>query len=301
MPRAALVALLALAQPSVGTPFQPWVANGFRIVNAVEFNPDGLTMYVSLFYAEVAKVTDLAVAPGSPEVALFYCTRQGAGWSEPTLMPFAGEHQDYEASIAPDGAFMIFNSLRPLPDGTPVPKGKNNLWLSRRTANSWSEPVYLSGVNRASMEESYAAIARDGRVIYVREGAVDAHGPDFDLHLTRLTGDTVSSSAPFAPAATAAGEGDPWMAPDGSYVIFTRWDRSRPWEETVALQITFDRGGRWTAPVPLTELDTPNAPEYAVTVAAIKGQPETIYWKTGGRTMQAAWAPILAAARARAK
>ena len=297
---ASLALLLALAQPA-GTPFQPWGPGGFRIVNAIAFKPDGLTMYAALFYAEVAKATDLPLAPGSPEVALFYSNRQGDGWAPPALMPFAGEHKDYEPALSPDGAVMIFNSQRPMPGGRPVAANKNDLWLSRRTGDGWAAPVYLAAVNRAATEESYATIARDGRVIYVREGAADAHGEDYDLHLTRLTGDGVAASAPFAPGATAAGEGDPWMAPDGSYVIFTRWDRARPWEETVGLVITFDRGGRWTAPVPLTELDAPKATEYGVTIATLPGQPETIWWKAGGRTMQAAWAPILEAARRRAR
>lgn len=288
--------LLALAQLPIGTPFQPWGSAGYRIVNAIDFSPDGQTLFVSLFSADVARAQGLAVRPGAPEVALFQSRREGSGWSQPALLPFAGEHQDYEATLSPDGTFMIFNSQRPMPDGSRVPDGKNNLWLTRRTSSGWSAPMYLSGVNRAATEESYATIASDGRVIYVREGGADGHGSDWDLHVTRLRGDNVSASIPFPPASTTAGEGDPWMAPDGSFVIFTHWDRARPWEETVGLYITFDRNGQWTSPIPLTELNLPNTPEYAVTIA---GRPEIIYWKAGGRTMHAPWSPILEAARAR--
>ena len=291
-------ALLTVVQSSIGTPFQPWGPSGYRIVNAIAFSPDGATLFVSLFPADVAKAQGQTAAADAPEVALYQSRHDGRTWSPPTLLPFAGRYQDYEATLAPDGSFMIFNSQRPLPDGTPVPERKNNLWLSRRTPAGWSDPLYLSGVNRLATEEWYASIARDGRVIYLREGPADAHGPDWNLHLTRLTGDNLAGSTPFAPAATFAGEGDPWMAPDGSFVIFTRWDRARPWADTVELVITFDRGGEWTAPMPIPELNAPNAPEYAVTIDA---NGDTIYWKAGGRTMQAPWRPILEASRARAR
>lgn len=197
---------------SLGTPFQPWGPRGYRTVNAIEFSPDGETMFVSLFYAEVAKIEGLPVTPEAPEIALFESRRTSTGWSQPRLLPFAGEHKDYEATLSPDGTVMVFNSQRPLPDGTR--------------------------------------------------------------------------------------EGDPWMAPDSSYVIFTRWDRAKKWEEDVDLYITFDREGRWTPPVPLSELNVVGTPEYAVSVA---GSPAMVYWKARGGTRHAPWAPILDSARARAR
>jgi hypothetical protein len=66
-------------------------------------------------------VSPLAVAAAdAPEVALYQSERHGSGWSAPLLMPFAGVYQDYEPAVSPDGRVMIFNSHRPLPDGTPI-------------------------------------------------------------------------------------------------------------------------------------------------------------------------------------
>lgn len=288
-------ALLALAQAThPGTPFNPWGTNGYRTVNAIEFAPDGQSMFIALFPAEVAKINGVAPAPDAPEVALYESRRDGDGWSRPGLMPFAGRWKDYEAALSPDGQWMLFNSSRPLPDGHEVTK--NNLWLSRRTAQGWSSPVYLSAINRPDSEESYAAIAPGGLAVFLGEGPADAHGPDYNLYQTRVTGDAASPPTPFAPAATTAGESDPWFARDGSYVIFTRWDRAKKWDEDVDLYITFDRGGHWTPPVPLS-LNDPAGPDYALSIA---GTPETVYWKRRGGTFQAPWAPILADARSRA-
>jgi hypothetical protein len=297
MVRMVVLVIVALHQASSlpGTPFQPWGAGSYRTINAIEFTPDGQSMFVALETARVAKVEGREPAANAPEIALYESRREGNSWSRPQLLPFAGSYKDYEASLSPDGQWMLFNSWRPMPDGrTPE---KNNLWLTRRTASGWSQPVYLPGINRPDSEESYAAIGPDGTVIYLGEGPADAHGIDHDLYQTRIVGDAAAPPRPFAPAATAAGEGDPWFARDGSYVIFTRWDRAKQWEVDADLFITFKNGDRWTAPIALTEINDPEGPDYAV---SISGSPEQIYWKRRGGTFVIAWPSILAAARLRA-
>jgi len=291
-------ALLALAQAAhPGTPFNPWGTSGYRTVNALEFAPDGQSMFIALETAHVAKIEGRAAASDAPEIALYESRREGDAWSRPQLLPFAGRYQDYEASLSPDGRWMLFNSRRPLPDGREITNRKNNLWLTRRTSQGWSAPAFLAGINRFETEESYAAIAPDGLIVFVGEGPSDANGIDWNLYQTRLTGDDAAPPAPFPPAATSAGEGDPWFARDGSYVIFTRWDRAREWETAVDLYITFRQGADWSTPIALTEINDPAGPDYAVSIA---GAPERIYWKRRGGTMAADWAPLLASARARA-
>lgn len=292
---ATLIAVAQAAHP--GTPFNPWGSDGYRTVNAIEFAPDGQTMFVALETARVAKIEGRVAAPDAPEIALYESRREGASWSRPQLLPFAGRFKDYEAALSPDGQWMLFNSWRPLPDGREITNRKNNLWLTRRTPQGWSTPEYLAGINRYETEESYAAIAPDGLIVFLGEGPADASGPDWNLYQTRLTGNTAARPTPFAPAATTAGESDPWFARDGSYVIFTRWDRAREWETAVDLHITFRRGASWTPAIPLIEINDPAGPDYAVSIA---GSPERIYWKRRGGTMAADWPPLLASARARA-
>jgi len=128
----------------------------------------------------------------------------------------------------------------------------------------------------------------------VQEGAADANGPDWSIHTTRITGDSVEPSRPFEPAATALGEGDPWVAPDGSYLIFTRWDRGRDWSQDADLYITFDGPAGWSEPAPIEQINDPSGPDYAVSIHA-----GTMYWKRRGGTFSISWPPILAALRQR--
>jgi hypothetical protein len=182
---ALLISVLAQSSPLPGTPFQPW-REGYRTINAVEFSPDGQSMFIALETARVAKIEGREPAASAPEIALYESRREGDGWSRPRLLPFAGTYKDYEASLSPDGRWMVFNSWRPAPDGRT--SQKNNLWLARRTATGWAEPVYLSAINRHESEESYAAIAPDGVMLFLGEGATDAFGVDYNLYHTRITG-----------------------------------------------------------------------------------------------------------------
>ncbi len=167
----ALVATQRTPPPSGSIPFNPFADPELPTVNAVEFSPDGGTMYAALFLEAVEKSQGRAPVDGAPEIALYESRGRGSEWSQPRLLPFSGKHKDYEASLSPDGVTMIFNSWRPLPDGTAVTNQKNNLWMVRRAGEEWGQPVYLTAINRLETEESYAAQTADGRLFYVQEGA----------------------------------------------------------------------------------------------------------------------------------
>jgi hypothetical protein len=99
-----LAALLLTTQAAhPGTPFQPWGPGSYATVNAIEFAPDGQTMFVALSPSQVAKIERRAPSPDAPEIALYESRREGDHWSRPQLMPFAGVHKDYEGTLSPDG------------------------------------------------------------------------------------------------------------------------------------------------------------------------------------------------------
>ncbi|HET9372597.1 MAG TPA: sialidase family protein, partial [Vicinamibacterales bacterium] len=293
----ALVVVALFGQVSDETPFRPYTHANYAFVNAVAFSPDGTSLFHASFLGRVARHRGQTLAPGAPELGIFESRRGTDGtWGEPALLPFSGRDKDYEPTLSPDGQFMIFNSWRPLPSGPPNRDGRNNLWLSRRRAGGWSDPVSLAGINRPETEESYAAIASDGRIFYVQEVGGKPGGEDWDIYVTRLDGDRASAPTPVAVAATDAGEGDPWVAPDGSYLIFTRWDRAADWQTSVDLYITFARGMSWTTPVPLAELNQPNAPEYAVTIT--NDLEPMLYFRRGGPMVMRPARPVIERARA---
>ncbi|MEQ8424601.1 MAG: hypothetical protein RIA63_07810, partial [Cyclobacteriaceae bacterium] len=68
--------------------------------------------------------------------------------------------------------------------------------------------------------------------------------------------------------------GDPWVAPNGSYLIFTKYD-FRNWDQTCDLYISFRHGSKWSEPIELKELNS-EGPDFGV---AISPDEEWVYYR----------------------
>ena len=282
------------AAPSQGAvePFQPFQQRAYRLVNGVAFEGNEDAMYFALY------TRDVLAERGQPDSTapitnIYVSQRSASGWSNPMLAPFSNSFTDYEPALSVDGNVMLFNSKRPYADGrTPT---RNDLWIVERRSGVWGAPHALPDINTFELEESYATIDSARRVIFVR-GPVVEGGDDFDLYEFRLRGDGVPTEPMQLPfSGPEYGEGDPQLARDGSFVIFTRWDEKAGWQQSCDLWISFRGSVGWTIPVPLVELNT-TAPDYA---PAISPDGLTLYYRAGGRYLRRPIGPVLDSARAR--
>jgi hypothetical protein len=273
--------------------FAPFTDRAYRMVNSVAFSPDDQVVYAALFYRDVLALRGRPDSTAA-ELGLFMSRREGTGWTAPELLSFSGRWVDYEPALSPDGQVMIFNSKRPYPDGR-IPE-RNDLWVVSKSGDGWGQPRTLTGINSFELEESYATIDREQRFVFVR-GPVRAGGDDYDLFESRLLPDG-STAAPRRLPFTGErfGEGDPQLAPDGSFLIFTRWDHVAGWQQTCDLYVAFRQGDGWSEPVAATEVNTAQ-PDYA---AALSSDGRWLYYRAGGGLVRRPLAPVIAAARARA-
>ena len=285
-----LQTLLPASAQDAAEPFVPFEGRAYRLVNSVAFSADDQTMYFTLFYREVLAQRGRPDTTAA-EVALFRSQRRGNGWSEPELVTFSGTWSDYEPALAPDGSVLLFNSKRPWPDGR-IPR-RNDLWTVQRRGDSWSEPRPLQGLNSFELEESYATIDRERRMVFVK-GPVREGGDDFDLYETRLGPNGAVEAPRRLPFSDDRfGEGDPQLAADGSFLIFTRWDHQVGWQQTCDLYIAFRSGIGWTEPVPLSALNTPR-PDYG---AALSSDGRWLYYRAGGPLQRRPLELVLSAVR----
>jgi Tol biopolymer transport system component len=260
-------------------------------VNAVAFSPDGREIFAALLHREAQGVDS---ASGAPEVSLYHSVRtEAGGWSAPTLMPFSGRFEDYEPAVAPDGSMLVFNSRRPHDDGRT--SRHNDLWVVRREGAGWGAPRMIRELSTFDADESYATLTRDGRIIFHVWRALGGSRGRSDLYEARLRDGRFQAPTRLPLSTDDLAEGDPWVAPDGSYLVFTRWPQEGDWQTTCDLYIAFADGVRWTSAVPLTELNTPG-PDYAVTVSP---DGERVFYRAGNEYIERPFAPVLAAARAR--
>lgn len=176
---------------------------------------------------------------------------------EPELLPISGTHHDYEPTVTADGSLMVFNSRRPYIDGR-TPEA-NDLWMTRRSATGWGPPSRIEAISTFENDESYGTLAADRTLIFVQSRPRASGPPTYDLSWSRFEGGTFSPPQRHPVSTDRWGEADPWVAPDLTYLIFTRWDESAGWAETVDLYISFRSDDGWSTPEPLDEVNTPGA------------------------------------------
>ncbi len=266
--------------------FDPFSASASRTINGFDFSPDGQQLYFTLNYhrylEEQERPTD-----GAPRLALFTARLQGEAWEEPQLLPFSGTYNDYEPVLAQDGSLLIFNTRRPYA-GEPAPE-ENDLWMAERRGQEWLEPVPITTVNTFDGFEAYASITTDRTIVFVKGWETESGSISYDLFWSRFENGEFLEPELHPVSEVRWGEGDPWIAPDGSYLIFTRWDDAIGWEETVDLYISFADEGQWTPPAAVDWLNTSNA-EFSPVVSS-DGQ--WFYYRSGSQIMVVELAKVL--------
>lgn len=149
---------------------------------------------------------------------LMAITRDGDAWGERTVLPFSSVSGDVDPVFSSDGARLYFSSKRPRGEDDQL--GDSDLWFVDRTSDGgWSEPTLVSGVNSPNMDEYYTSISSDG-ILYF--SVFPEHGSPGDIYRAYpVEGGYETPELIGEPVSTGHSEHDPFVAPDGSYLIFT--------------------------------------------------------------------------------
>jgi len=170
---------------------------------------------------------DLHSAPVfAPDGSEAYWAKQGAiivraryengAWTEPERVSFSQSMTDYrDPFITPAGDKLFFLSKGLLPDSTlPV---KENIWFVERTAAGWSEPAALGEEVNSNTLHWQISVAANGNLYFTSM----ASGGDIFMsecaegryHQAEKLSDSIN---------TDMTESTPYIAPDESYMIFSR-------------------------------------------------------------------------------
>lgn len=155
--------------------------------------------------------------------SLFISKKTEAGWTQPTILPFAtnSKYIFYEPAFSPDGKRIYFLSNRPADgEGAPV---SEDIWYSERTENGWGKPVNAgAGVNTAS-NEFFASLTNDGTLYFTRADTSD--GREY-IYRAKRQADTFAN-AERLPRQVNCGttQFNAFVAPDESYVIVPAFGR----------------------------------------------------------------------------
>jgi len=168
-------------------------------------------------------------------------------WTEPAPAPFTELGLGDDVPIfAPDGDRLYFLSGRPVrgEEG----RGGERIWYVTRSAaepTGWSEPeIIVDGPNTLDLHWEFS-VAADGSLYVPSRG---------ELYISRLeNGQYQEPENLGAPVNSDADEAMPFISPDGSYLLFTRF--GHPDNDGFSdLWISFaDEAGEWAEPLNLGE------------------------------------------------
>ncbi|MEW6335787.1 MAG: ankyrin repeat domain-containing protein [Acidobacteriota bacterium] len=144
-------------------------------------------------------------------------------WGRPEPVPFAGEFTGVDMMFSPDGARLYYCTHRPLEAGGAVPKD-SDIWFVARTAQGWGEPANPGPAVNSPADDYYPTFTTNGDMYFSskREGGKGGN----DIYRARFVNGTFERAENLGPVInTEKWEYDPFIAPDGSYLIFAS---SRP-------------------------------------------------------------------------
>jgi Tol biopolymer transport system component len=149
-------------------------------------------------------------------------TRSGERWSEPRVAPFSGRWSDADPHLSPDGGQLFFISNRPIAAGDSLPRGDYDIWVCDRTeGGGWGEPRHIPPpVSLEGSTEWAPSPAANGNLYFgsTRPGGKGAN----DLYVAKWNGSAYGEPENLGDSLnTRAGEVEPWVAPDESYLLFS--------------------------------------------------------------------------------
>jgi ankyrin repeat protein len=205
------------------------------------FSPDGNEVYW----------TPMMTFPGEiySRGGLLMMKRTDGRWSAPAWASFSGpKGEDDVPYFSPDGKKIFFISRRPLPGGGT--EKRERIWFADRTPTGWSEPRPLDPVLNDNNMHWEFSLDKRGNLYFGGQGP-DSRGLG-DIYFARFADGKYEKPVNLGePISSPAQEATPFIAPDGSYLIF---------ERQYDLWVSFrGAGGGWSEPVKLgPEVNSPS-------------------------------------------
>jgi Tol biopolymer transport system component len=169
-------------------------------------------------------------------------------WQTPEVASFSGRYNDADVSFAPDGQSIFFVSNRPLRPGEPA-REDTDIWMMRRAASGWSEPVHLAAL-ASDGNEWFPTVTRNGTIYFGSERRAGNRGPagTSDLWRSRLVDGRYTKPENLGSVINTAGQDiEAYVSPDESSMILSSKGRADS-RGAYDLYVSYQRDDRWTEP-----------------------------------------------------
>jgi ankyrin repeat protein len=217
------------------------IASIWGLHSTAVFSPDGNEVY---WAPQVSHPGEIYSRGG-----LLTMKRVKGRWTAPSWATFSGpDLEDDVPFFSPDGGRLYFISSRPFPGEREA--RKETIWFVERTADGWSSPRPLDAVvNEHDMHWEFS-LDRRGNLYFGGQGP-DSLGMT-DIYLSRFVDGKYERPVNLGgPVNSEDDETTPFIAPDGSYLLFSR-------QRDLWVSFRGD-GGAWSEPVKLgPEVNSPS-------------------------------------------
>jgi hypothetical protein len=234
----------ALASPQAPAPIitlqNPWLGQTLPGTEPISF---GVGRYMGDFHSSPTFTPDGKVVfwAGDYAFAKIYTSRyENEIWTDPVIINFSEEMTSYrDPFISPDGRRLYFISEHTIP-GTST-SGKENIWWMEKVDDGWGIPQPLpASINALSLHWTISVSSNYNLYFSAKTNGYP------DIYLSRYVDGVYTDPILLgAPINTDNMEITPNIAPDESYLLFTRLaDRT----SSPNLYITYATGTGWSEP-----------------------------------------------------
>ena len=207
------------------------------------FSPDGKEAYWQLNKGH-----------GSRLQAIFESRYENGIWTRPQVAFFSTLVEggmDDAPFISLDGNKFFFLSYRPIEKGEK--SGKCNIWMMEKTEEGWSNPQPLPPiVNSIEGIHWMLSVDKQGNLYFGTWKPREDGKTTGDIFCSKYENGQYTKPEKLGPEINVPGYNySPFISPDGSYLIYSRREPSKP----IKLFICFRKSdGRWTKPRDLSNI-----------------------------------------------
>ena len=209
--------------------FAPGIVSNGRNHSSVAISPDGKEIYWAM-------VRDMR--------KIWFTKLESGSWTKPEMVSFCkGDSYSYDNPfITPDGMRMFFTSFRP----GAVSQEKETIWYAERDSSGWLNPKPISSeVNETPLHWSISVSDSGTLYFQFQDASGKSSGGIGDIYYSKLVGGEYKKPVSIGSAInTPATETCPHIAPDESYIVFTRFDETNV--KNTGILISYkDKLGNW--------------------------------------------------------
>lgn len=231
-------------QPEI---FAPGIVSTGHGERCPAFSPDGKEMFYCIY--------------GAPFSVFVHMKEINGRWTKPRVAPFSGRYPG-EMTISPDGNTIVFSSNEPYENSPSI--NDYWTWIVKREGSGWGKPEPLGRAVNSEGYAGYPYLSNSGNLYFFSNHESGRGGADIYIsewkdgqyQEAQILDDSINSNLD---------EVDPAVAPDESYIIFSR----RKDDGVLDLFISFRKeDGYWTEAKNMGEKINSDASDYCPIISA---------------------------------